>query len=172
MVAMRAKTPRNRLRNRRAPTAPARYKAGLAIRREVLGAGHVDDAMAAARADPFLADAQRFITETVWGAIWTRPGLDRRTRSMINLAVLAALNRPNQLEINLRGALNNGVAPAEIKEVFLQVAGYCGAPAALDAFAVANALLKRIAAEKTPPKTQRPRKRGARFSRKARTPSL
>ncbi|MFO1190304.1 MAG: carboxymuconolactone decarboxylase family protein [Alphaproteobacteria bacterium] len=157
---------------RQAPAAPARHKAGLAIRRKVLGSRHVDSALALAKAEPFIADVQRFITETVWGSIWTRPGLDRRTRSMINLAVLAALNRPNQLDINLRGALNNGVTPAEIKEVFLQVAGYCGAPAALDAYAVAHRLLKEIERERATSQRQRPTKRAGRFSRKARTPSL
>ncbi len=157
---------------RQGPAAPARYKAGLAMRRKVLGARHVNRALAEARAEPFIADVQRFITEAVWGSIWTRPGLDRRTRSMLNLAMLAALNRSNQLDINLRGALNNGVTPAEIKEVFLQVAAYCGAPAALDAYAVAHRLLKEIAREGSGGAPQRPTKRGGRRSRKARTPSL
>lgn len=157
---------------RKAPAPTARYKAGLAIRRQVLGAQHVDRALAQARAEPFIEDVQRYITEAVWGSIWTRPGLDRRTRSLINLAVLAALNRPNQLDFNLRGALNNGVTPAEIKEVFLQVAAYCGAPAALDAFNLANALLKYMETEKRAGKAQRPTKRAGRFSKKARTPSL
>lgn len=167
----RSRTARSRTA-RQGPAAPARYKAGLAIRRQVLGSAHVDRALAEAKAEPFITDVQRYITESVWGSIWTRSGLDRRTRSMLNLAVLAALNRPNQLDINLRGALNNGVTQAEIKEVFLQVAAYCGAPAALDAYGVAHRLFKQMEQEAGAAKTQRPTKRGGRFSRKARTPSL
>lgn len=112
------------------------YDKGLEIRREVLGRDYVDQAIAAA--DEFNQPMQDLVTEYCWGAVWGRPGLDRKTRSMINLAMLTALNRPHEIRLHLRGALNNGVSKAEIMEIFLQTAIYCGVPAAIDSFRVAR----------------------------------
>jgi 4-carboxymuconolactone decarboxylase len=115
------------------------FEKGVKIRREVLGDAHVDDALG--RADDFSADIQKLITEWAWGEVWTRPGLDRRTRSIVNIAMLTALNRPHELKAHVRGALRNGVEIEEIKEVLLQTAVYCGAPAALDSMRVAGEVL-------------------------------
>jgi 4-carboxymuconolactone decarboxylase len=115
------------------------YQAGLAVRREVLGAEYVDAALA--NADDFTAPLQDYLTEHAWGAVWARPGLSRKTRSMLNLAILTAINRPHELRIHLRGALNNGVSREEIREVLLHCAAYCGAPAALDSFKLARQVL-------------------------------
>ncbi|MEE8515092.1 MAG: 4-carboxymuconolactone decarboxylase [Alphaproteobacteria bacterium] len=112
------------------------YDKGLEIRREVLGRDYVDQAIAAA--DEFNQPMQELVTEYCWGAVWGRDGLDRKTRSMINLAMLTALNRPHEIRLHLRGALNNGVSKAEITEIFLQTAIYCGVPAAIDSFRVAR----------------------------------
>ncbi|PYZ93925.1 4-carboxymuconolactone decarboxylase [Salipaludibacillus keqinensis] len=87
-------------------------------------------------------DMQELVTEYCWGEIWTRPGLERRHRSMINIAMLAALNRPNELKIHTAGALRNGVTKKEVQEILLQVAIYCGVPAAVDSFRVANEVIK------------------------------
>jgi 3-oxoadipate enol-lactonase / 4-carboxymuconolactone decarboxylase len=114
-------------------------KKGMAVRREVLGDDHVDRATAAAT--PFTKDFQEFLTAYAWGEVWTRPGLDLRTRSCITVAMLVALNRPEELVLHLRGALNNGVTQDELKEVLLQAAVYCGVPAANAAFKVASELL-------------------------------
>ncbi|MEM8744044.1 MAG: carboxymuconolactone decarboxylase family protein, partial [Pseudomonadota bacterium] len=84
------------------------------------------------------------VTKHCWGAIWTRPGLDKRTRSFLNLSMIAALNRPHELKLHIRGALNNGITREEIREVFLQVAGYCGAPAAIDSFRIAREVFEEI----------------------------
>lgn len=121
------------------PTAETLYEQGLPIRREVLGAAHVDASMGAA--NEFMMAAQHAAIEVGWGYIWARPGLDRRTRSLINLAMLTALKAPNEFKVHVRGALNNGVTVDEIKEVLLQAAVYCGLPAALDAFRLANEVL-------------------------------
>ena len=112
------------------------FKEGLEVRKSVLGADYVENSIASA--DDFTADLQRMVTKHCWGAVWTRPGLDRRTRSLLNLAMISALNRPHELKLHVRGALNNGVTREEIREVFLQVAAYCGAPAAIDSFRVAR----------------------------------
>ena len=112
---------------------------GMVVRRQVLGDQHVDRAMAAAT--DLTDDFQQFITRYVWGEIWTRPGLNRRTRSCITVAMLVALNRPEELALHLRAAMTNGVTRAEIKEVLLQTAIYCGVPAANAAFAVAQRVL-------------------------------
>ena len=113
------------------------WKRGLAARKKVLGEDYVDKAFA--NADAFSKDLQEYLTEHAWGASWGRPGgLDFKTRSMINLAMISALNRPHELEIHLRGALRNGVSRDEIKEILLQVAVYCGAPAAVDGFRTAK----------------------------------
>jgi len=111
----------------------------MAVRREVLGDAHVDRASAAA--DDFTADFQDLITRYAWGEIWTRPGLDRRTRSCITLAMLATLHCDDELAMHVRAALRNGVTPEEIKEVLLQVAIYAGVPAANRAFEVAGRAL-------------------------------
>lgn len=112
------------------------FNAGMKVRRKVLGDKYVDASLA--KADAFTQDLQQYVTEHAWGAIWTRPGLDHKTRSFLNLAMLAAINRPAELKLHIRGAINNGITRDEMKEVFLQVAAYCGAPAALDAFKVAK----------------------------------
>jgi len=112
------------------------FKKGLAVRREVLGADYVDASLA--RADDFNAAFQQMTTEIAWGMCWTRPGIDRKTRSIINLAMLTALNRPHEIEVHVKGALRNGLTKDEIREVFLQVAIYCGVPAAVDSFRIAR----------------------------------
>jgi 4-carboxymuconolactone decarboxylase len=116
-----------------------RFSRGLAVRRAVLGAAYVDDAIA--KADGFTQPLQELVTEYCWGAIWTRPGLSRKTRSLVNLAMLTALNRPHEIRLHLRGALKNGCTRTEIREVLLQTAIYCGVPAAIDSFRVAREVL-------------------------------
>jgi 4-carboxymuconolactone decarboxylase len=113
---------------------------GLEARRDVLGAEHVDRSLAQASA--FARPMQELVTEYCWGAVWARPGLERKTRSLLNLAMLTALDRPHELRLHLRGALNNGVTAKEIQEVLLQAAIYCGVPAAMDAFRTAEDVLK------------------------------
>lgn len=113
---------------------------GLAIRREVLGADYVDNAIKSA--DDFNRPLQELVTEYCWGAVWGRPGLPRKIRSMLNLAMLTALNRPHELKIHVKGALKNGVSKEEISEVLLQAAIYAGVPAAVDAFRTAREALK------------------------------
>lgn len=112
---------------------------GLAVRREVLGATYVDDALH--RADATTAEFQEFVTRYAWGGIWTRPGLDRRMRSVITLTALVAHGHLAELELHLRAALRNGLTRAEIVEVLLQTAVYCGVPAANAAFGVARGVL-------------------------------
>jgi len=112
------------------------FEKGSAIRREVLGSQYVDKAMASA--DDFNTPLQELVTEYCWGAVWAREGLARKTRSLLNLAMISALNRPHELKAHLRGALRNGVSKEEIREVFLQVAIYCGVPAAVDSFRLAR----------------------------------
>jgi 4-carboxymuconolactone decarboxylase len=114
----------------------ALYDRGMAVRREVLGGQYVDKAVAAA--DDFNRHWQEYVTKHCWGAIWTRPGLPRKTRSMLNLAMLAATGHPEELKLHLRGALTNGVTKDEIAEIFLQVGAYAGAPSALEAFRTAK----------------------------------
>jgi len=118
------------------------FRKGLEIRRSVLGAEYVDRSLAAA--DEFTEDLQRYLTKTCWGEIWGRPGLDRRTRSILNLGMISALNRSQELKLHIRGALNNGLSRDEIKEIFLQVGIYCGAPAALESFRVAREVFEEI----------------------------
>jgi 4-carboxymuconolactone decarboxylase len=112
------------------------------VRKAVLGAEYVDRAIASA--DSFTGELQDFVTEWCWGAVWTRPGLARKTRSLLNLAMLAALNRPHEIKIHVRGALKNGVTRKEIAEVFLQAGIYAGAPAAVDAFRCAKEVFDEI----------------------------
>ena len=115
------------------------YIEGLKIRRRWLGKAYVDKAFR--EADDFTRDLQHYITEHGWGATWARGGLPLKTRAIMNLAMLTALNRPHELELHLRAALRNGVTKAEVKEIFLHVAAYCGAPAALDSFRIARKVL-------------------------------
>jgi 4-carboxymuconolactone decarboxylase len=112
---------------------------GMRVRREVLGEEHVDRALE--RTTDFTRDFQDLITRYAWGEIWTRPGLDRRTRSCITIAALVALGRDHELELHLRAALRNGLTADEIKEVLLHSAVYCGVPAANSAFAIAQRVL-------------------------------
>jgi 4-carboxymuconolactone decarboxylase len=116
-----------------------RRERGMKIRREVLGDAYVDRAQSTAT--PFTNDFQDLMTRYAWGEIWSRPGLDRRTRSCITVAMTVALNRPDELALHLRGALRNGVNVAELREVLLQTAVYCGIPAAHTAFKVAQEVL-------------------------------
>ncbi len=116
-----------------------RFAEGMAGRRAVLGDDHVDRAVAGT--DAFNADFQDLITRYAWGEVWTRPGLDRRTRSCVTVAMLASLRHENELAMHLRAALRNGLTPDEIKEVLLQVAIYAGVPAANTAFAIARRVL-------------------------------
>ncbi|MGE0315195.1 MAG: carboxymuconolactone decarboxylase family protein [Lautropia sp.] len=120
--------------------ANSRFEKGLATRREVLGAEYVDKSIATA--DDFNRPLQELVTEICWNDIWNRPGLDRRTRSIINLSMLTALNRPHEIKLHVLGALNNGLTKDEIREVFLQTAIYCGVPAAIDSFRVAREVFK------------------------------
>jgi 4-carboxymuconolactone decarboxylase len=113
---------------------------GMHVRREVLGDDHVD--RATERSNAFTADFQDLITRYAWGEIWTRPGLDRRTRSCITLTALVALNHQEELAMHVRAALRNGLTVDEIKEVLLQAAVYCGVPAANSAFATADRVLQ------------------------------
>lgn len=113
----------------------SRYEAGLKIRKEVLGADHV--ARATAQQTDLDADFQRFITETAWGTVWARPNLDRRTRSLVTIAILAALGR-EELALHLRASRNIGVNPQEVVDVLFHVAAYAGIPAANTAFALAK----------------------------------
>jgi 4-carboxymuconolactone decarboxylase len=118
------------------------FDQGLKTRREVLGADYVDAAIK--NADDFNQPMQELVTQYCWGDIWNRPGLDRRTRSLLNLAMLTALNRPHELKLHVRGAINNGVSKDEIREVFLQTAIYCGVPAAIDSFRRAREVFKEL----------------------------
>ena len=118
------------------------FDQGLRTRREVLGAEYVDASIKSA--DEFNRDLQELVTQYCWGDVWNRPGLDRRTRSLLNLAMLTALNRPHELKLHLRGAINNGVTKDEIREVFLQAAIYCGMPAAMDSFRNAREMFKEL----------------------------
>lgn len=119
--------------------APDDAETGLAVRREVLGDDHVDRALAGAT--EFSAPWQEHITATAWGRVWSRPGLDRRTRSMLTVALLAALGHENELAMHVRAALRNGVTPAELTEVLLHTSVYAGVPAANSAFALAQRVL-------------------------------
>lgn len=122
-----------------------KFEHGMKIRRAVLGDAHVD--RAEANKTPFDADFQRFITESAWGSIWTRPGLDRRTRHLITLAMLAALGKEHELAMHIRSTQNTGVTQEELKEVFMQVAIYAGVPAANTAFSVAKRVFAELSGE-------------------------
>lgn len=120
------------------------YEKGLAVRREVVGERAVEQSLQ--NADDFSMPMQEFVTEFCWGTVWTRPDLDRRSRSILNLGMLAAANRPEELAGHIRGALNNGVSKAEIRECFLQVAVYLGMPAGLGCFRVARQVFTELEA--------------------------
>lgn len=119
-----------------------RYEAGMKVRRSVLGDAHVDRSLT--RRTPFNTEFQDMITRNVWGEIWTRPGLDRRTRSFIVLAITAALGRNDEFKLHVRGAANNGLSRDEIKELLLQTAMYAGVPAANTAFHLAEEVFAQI----------------------------
>ena len=112
------------------------FEKGLKTRREVLGADYVDNSIK--NAGEFNMPMQELVTEYCWNDIWNRPGLDRRSRSMINLSMLTALNRPHELKLHLKGAINNGLTKDEIREILMQTAIYCGVPAAIDSFRCAK----------------------------------
>jgi len=116
------------------------FDQGLETRRKVLGAEYVDASIQ--NTNEFMEDFQKITTEWCWGYAWNRPGLDRKTRSMLNLAMLTALNRPNEIRLHVKGAINNGLTVDEIKEILPHATVYCGIPAGLDAFKVANEVLK------------------------------
>ncbi len=118
------------------PDLQALFERGLAVRRRVLGDDYVTRALA--DADDFTSPLQEYLTAHAWGASWARGTLDLRTRSMLNLAMLTALNRPGELRLHVRGALRTGVSREEIAEIFLQAGVYCGAPAALESFRIAR----------------------------------
>ena len=112
------------------------FQAGLRTRREVLGDAHVERSLA--QVTDFSRPIQEFVTEYCWGEVWTRDGLSRQTRSLLNIAMLTALNRMHELAVHVRGAINNGVTPEQIQEVLLQAAVYVGVPAALESFRVSE----------------------------------
>jgi 4-carboxymuconolactone decarboxylase len=114
----------------------ATFDRGLEIRKSVIGKDFVEKSFASA--DDFNLPLQELITEYCWGAVWGREGLPKKTRSMLNLAMLSALNRPHELKTHVKGALRNGLTKDEIREIFLQVAIYCGVPAAVDSFRIAR----------------------------------
>ncbi len=118
------------------------FEKGLQIRREVLGAEHVNASIS--QADDFSRPLQELVTEYCWGNVWSRPGLERKTRSLINIAMLTALNRPHEVKLHLRGALNNGCCKNDIMEVLLQTAIYCGVPAAMDSLRVAKEFFQEV----------------------------
>ena len=121
------------------PREDALWEAGLETRCAVVGEDYVADALA--RMDDFNAPLQDWVTRYAWGDVWNRPGLARRDRSILNIGMLVALNRPHELRLHLRGALRNGMTRDELRECLLQTAVYCGAPAALDAFRIAREVL-------------------------------
>lgn len=122
------------------------FEKGLAIRKAVVGAEYVEKSMASA--DDFNRPLQELVTEYCWGAVWGREDLPRKTRSMLNLAMISVLNRPHELKLHVAGALRNGVSKEEIREVFLQVAIYAGVPAAIDAFRIAREAINEAEAKK------------------------
>jgi 4-carboxymuconolactone decarboxylase len=127
----------------------SRYDIGMRVRREVLGDAHVD--RVEARTTPFDADFQRLITETAWGSVWARPGLDRPTRSLITIAILAALGHAEELALHLRASHNTGATPEQIAETLLHVAIYAGIPAANSAIALAKQVLAEVEGNATQP---------------------
>lgn len=129
-------------------TRSTTYEEGLATRKEVLGASHVERSLG--QVSEFSRPIQELVTEYCWGAVWNREGLDRRSRSLINLAMLTALNRSHELGVHVRGAINNGVSEQEIQEVLMQTAIYVGVPAALESFRVAEKVLNDLKVSEAP----------------------
>ena len=123
-----------------------KFERGLALRKQVLGAEYVEKSMAAA--DSFSMPMQELSTEYCWGHVWTRPGLALRDRSLINIAMISALNRPHELKLHVKAALNNGLSREEIREVILQVAVYCGVPAGIDSTRIAREAFAEVDAAK------------------------
>jgi 4-carboxymuconolactone decarboxylase len=123
-----------------------KFEKGLALRKQVLGADYVEKSMASA--DSFSMPMQELSTEYCWGHVWTRPGLQLRERSLINIAMISALNRPHELKLHVKAALNNGLSREEIREVILQVAVYCGVPAGIDSTRIAREAFAEIDAAK------------------------
>jgi 4-carboxymuconolactone decarboxylase len=121
------------------------FNLGLSIRKKVVGEQYVNKSMETA--DDFNRDFQNLVTEYCWGAVWGREGLDHRTRSIINLAMISALNRPHELKLHVMGALRNGVSTEEIREVLMQVAIYAGVPAGVDGFRIAREAMEEFAKE-------------------------
>tara|TARA_B110000259_G_scaffold185051_1_gene233333 strand:- start:12569 stop:12964 length:396 start_codon:yes stop_codon:yes gene_type:complete len=117
-----------------------KFNDGLKTRKEVLGEDYVNKSLS--NADDFTMDIQKLATEYCWDEIWNRPGLDRRSRSLLNLGMIAAMNKPQELKAHIKGAITNGVTKDELKEVFLQVAIYCGLPVALENFRLAQEVFK------------------------------
>jgi 4-carboxymuconolactone decarboxylase len=115
---------------------------GLVTRRKVLGSEYVDNSVN--NANDFNLAMQQWTTDVCWDKIWNREGMDHKTRSIINLSMIAALNRPHELKLHVRGAINNGLTKADIKEIFLQVSCYCGVPAGIDAFRTATEVFKEM----------------------------
>ncbi len=126
-----------------------KFEQGMKIRRSVLGNAHVD--RAEANKTPFDADFQQFITETAWGTVWSRPGLDRKTRHLLTIAMMAALGKEHELALHIRATQNTGVTPDEVKEVLLQVAIYAGVPAANTAMAIAKRIYQELDEEAAKP---------------------
>lgn len=118
------------------------FEAGLKARTEVLGQEYVDRSLN--DADDFSRPFQELVTEYCWGRVWARPGLDRKSRSMLNVAMLAALNRPHEIRLHIKGALTNGVSREELREILMQVAIYCGVPAAIDAMRIAREVFQEV----------------------------
>ena len=135
MAKAKAKTAKPKPRNKKL------YDDGMKMRKAVLGAKYVDNSMAGAANDEFMMAFQDITTEYCWGYAWTRPGLDRKTRSMLNLAMLTALKAPHEIKLHVKGALTNGVTVEEIKEVLLHATVYSGIPAGLEAFKAAHEVL-------------------------------
>jgi 4-carboxymuconolactone decarboxylase len=123
-------------------TSDPRFDRGLAIRKEVVGEAHVERSMA--QVSDFSRPVQEYVTRCCWGEVWDRPGLDRRTRSLLNLVMLTALGRSAELAVHVRGAITNGCSEEEIQEALLQATVYCGAPAGLEAFRVADRVLTEL----------------------------
>ncbi|MCC7081159.1 MAG: carboxymuconolactone decarboxylase family protein [Burkholderiales bacterium] len=126
--------------------ASERFNQGMVVRKEVLGAEYVDKSIKGA--DEFSLAMQELATENAWGAIWTRPGLPRKTRSLLNIALLTVMNRPHELKLHIRSSFTNGVTKEEIKEVLLQVAAYAGVPAGIDGFRLAREAFAEMEAAK------------------------
>ena len=118
-----------------------KYKQGLAVRKAVLGEEHVDRSLAKAMEDPFMMPIQQLTVEYGWGEVWSRPGLPRKTRSFLSMALLASMGKHEEFKTHVRGALNNGATPEEISEVIIQAALYCGMPVGLECFRLAKEVL-------------------------------